>query len=135
MLNNKGPLMFINTVNTQIDDSKDQKIYDSRENLPKKHKINVSNPKEDNVLSNPPVEEQISKEPLKPRFIEERKIRNIIEMYHKDRPVLCNIISGDLEIIGIPYKLDDCLLYVKTSEDQSENIKLDDITDIIIIKF
>ena len=29
MLNNKGPLMFINTVNTEIEETKDQEIFDS----------------------------------------------------------------------------------------------------------
>lgn len=135
MLNNKGPLMFINTVNTQIDDSSDQKVYDSRDNLQKKNLASMTNKPKEIQNYDSPKEDYPLKEPVKPKFIEERKIRNIIEMYLKDKPVLCNIISNDLEIIGIPFKLDNSILYVKTSEDQCENIKLDDITDIIIIKF
>lgn len=135
MLNNKGPLMFINTVNTQIEDSNDQKIYDSRMNTQKKVKENLANSNEEIEVSKPLNSDYQNKEQIKPRFIEERKLKNIIEMYHKDRPVLCNIISGELEIIGIPFKLDDSLLYIKTSEDQCENIMVDEITDIIIIRF
>lgn len=132
MLNNKGPLMFINTVNTEIEETKDQEIFDSSKAVKKKN-INMANNQEEK--NNDYIEDNLFKENVKPKFIEERKIKNIIEMYHKDRPVLCNIITNDIEIIGIPYMLDDSLLYVKTSEDQCKNIKLDAITDIIIIKF
>ena len=69
------------------------------------------------------------------KFLEERKLNNIIEMYKKDRPVLCNIIVKGKEILGIPYRKDKTKLFVKTGEERVEEIYLNDIEDIIIIKF
>lgn len=128
MFNDKGPLMFINTVNTQVDDIPQQKVYDSRH--PKRMKDKTT------AESNSPTQETILED--KPRhlsFLEERKLSNIIEMYEKDRPVLCNIICEETELVGIPFKKTDYKLYVKTSEDEVEEINLNEITDIIIIKF
>lgn len=127
MLNNKGPLMFINTVNTKIEDTKDQKTYDSR-GAPQKKNTDIID-KSPNVQMNVEVNEN------KPKFIEERKIKNIIEMYQKNKPVLCNIITNNYEIVGIPYKMDTDNLSIKTSEDDSKDIKVNEIKDIIIIKF
>lgn len=143
MLNNKGPLMFINTVNTQIEDSTEQKVFDSRSKDPKK-KIDSAdkqvNPIKDDYTTELPsnhIEEvyySVERE-NRPDFIERRKIKNIIEMYEKDRPVLCNVISNDLEIIGVPFKLEDTNLLIKTKEDHYEKIDINNITDLIIIKF
>ena len=69
----------------------------------------------------------------KPSPIE--RIGYLIEMYEKDRPVLCNVISSDSEIIGVPFKLEDTYLLIKTKEDHYEKISINDIIDIIIIKF
>lgn len=107
----KGPLMFINTVNSQVDEIPQQKIYDSRDSKTKSASLN------------------------KLKFLEERKLNNIIEMYKKDRPVLCNIIVKGREVLGIPYKKDRTRLFVKTGENAVEEINLNEIEDIIIIKF
>ena len=112
MLNDKGPLMFINTVNTQVNEVPHQKIYDSRY---------------------PKVKENPSLSGLS--FLEERKLKNILEMYEKNRPVLCNIICEETELVGIPFKKDDVYLFVKTSEEKVERVMLNKITDIVIIKF
>jgi hypothetical protein len=143
MLNDKGPLMFINTVNTDVNEIPQQKVYDSRNHKPRIHtneptketatnqigKIeeNLRSLSEENVEENPPS--------IKLNFLEERKLNNIIEMYNKNRPVLCNIICGEKELVGIPFKKDYNKLYVKTSEENVEEVSLNDITDIVIIKF
>jgi len=121
MLNDKGPLMFINTVNSQVDEIPQQKIFDSREQRVKQSLVQESKAPEEQTAN------------LK--FLEERKLNNIIEMYNKNRPVLCNIIVDDTELVGIPFKKDEVKLYVKTSEDSVEEVNLKRISDIIIIKF
>ena len=112
MLKDNSPLMFINTVSTNVKEVPHQKIFDSRT-----HK--VPNIKTKSELG----------------FLEERKLNNIIEMYQKNRPVLCNIICDAIEIVGIPYKKNEHKLFVKTSEEHIEEIYLNDITDIVIIRF
>lgn len=114
MFKNKGPLMFINTVNTEIKNTNEQEIFDSR--VDKKKKKNNENID-------------------KTKSFEERKIKNIIEMYNNNKPILCNIITINEEIIGIPYKLLDNILYLKLSETEEKEINLDDILDVIIIRF
>lgn len=114
MFKNKGPLMFINTVNTEIKNTNEQEIFDSR--VDKKKKKN---------------EEDIDDS----KSFEERKIKNIIDMYNKNKPILCNIITTNGEIIGIPYKMLDNVLYIKLTEKEEKEIILDDILDIIIIRF
>jgi hypothetical protein len=116
MINDKGPLMFINSVNTQVDEVPQQRVFDSRNKKPKQRIVNKE-----------------SFDKLK--FLEERKLNNIIAMYNKNKPVLCNIIVNGFETVGIPYKKDNQKLYVKTSEEAVEEIFLKDIDDIIIIKF
>jgi 5-deoxy-D-glucuronate isomerase len=117
IMNDKGPLMFINTVNSQVDEIPQQQTFDSRDSKTKQIR------KESNATHN------------KLKFLEERKLNNIIEMYNKDRPVLCNIIIKGQEVLGIPYHKDDLKLFVKTGEEKVEEINLSDIEDIIIIKF
>ncbi|MCK9536120.1 MAG: hypothetical protein M0R05_00805 [Bacilli bacterium] len=112
MLKDNGPLLFINTVSTHVKEVPHQKIFDSRTQK-------VQNIKTKSKLG----------------FLEERKLNNIIEMYQKNRPVLCNIICEEKEIIGIPFKKNDCKLFIKTSEENIEEIYLNNITDIVIIRF
>jgi len=112
MSKENGPLMFINTVSSNIKESSHQKIFDSRMQ-----------------------KEQRKNKDSKLNYLEERKINNIIEMYQKNRPVLCNIICKDQERVGIPFKKDDSVLFIKTSEEDVEEIYLNDINDIIIIRF
>ena len=109
--------MFINTVNSQVDEIPQQQTFDSRDSKTKQIR------KESNATLN------------KLKFLEERKLNNIIEMYKKDRPVLCNIIVNGKEVVGIPYKKDKTRLFVKTGEERVEEIRLSEIEDIIIIKF
>ena len=135
MFKNKGPLMFINTVNSEIDDTNDQKIFDSRNknHIEVKPREEVKVPEEINEYSS---EDNFAQESIsRPKYIEERKIKNIIEMYNRNRPVLCNVVVGKEEIVGIPYKLDEEYLYIKLSENSFDQVKLEAITDVIIIRF
>ena len=112
LLKDNGPLMYINTVSTQVNGVPHQKIFDSRTQ------------KVRNVKTRSKLE-----------FLEERKLNNIIEMYHKNRPVLCNIVCEGEEIIGIPFKKTDRKLFIKNDEENIEEIYLIYITDIVIIRF
>ena len=107
MIKNKGPLMFINTVNTEIQSTNEQEIYDSR----------------------------LSKKKLIRKFIDERKLRNIVDMYNKNKPILCNIILEGEEVVGIPYQINENEILVKLEDGSTKEIMLDKIFDVIIIKF
>jgi len=107
MIKNKGPLMFINTVNTEIQSTNEQEIYDSR----------------------------LSKKKLIRKFIDERKLRNIVDMYNKNKPILCNIILEGEEVVGIPYQINENEVLVKLEDGSTKEIMLDKIFDVIIIKF
>jgi hypothetical protein len=131
MLNDKGPMLFINSVNTQVDETSSQKVFDSRV----KKTLEKSKPADDKVISNNTTDVRDNKL----EFLETRKLNNIIEMYNKNRPVLCNIIVGQFnqtrEVVGIPYQKDNNKLFVRISEERDEEIRIDEINEIIIIKF
>lgn len=127
MLNDKGPMLFINSVNTQVDESSQQKVYDSR--------VSVNSKDEKQSTKDTSNASAEASDANKLEFLETRKLNNIIEMYHKRRPVLCNIIVGDREVVGIPYQKDDNKLLVSIGEEVTEELNIDDIDEIIIIKF
>lgn len=130
MLNEKGPLMFINTVGTKVDDNNQQKVYDSRNTSNKKNKDKVSKEEEHPVLR-----EEVKEPNILNISVEDRKLNNIIDMYHKNKPVLCNIILNKEEIVGTPYEKDNIFLYMKSSDESIIKINLIDIKDIVILKF
>lgn len=106
--------MFINTANTKIEKSGEQLVYDSRN--PKVKKTTV----ESNHLN---------------VAIDEKKIKNIIEMYNKRRPVFCNIKYDDEYIEGIPYKREGNILSVYLTDSKSINLEIEKILYISIIRF
>lgn len=106
MLDDNGPLLFINSVSTEAKAS-NQNIFDSR-------KVN-------NHL-------QLSAQQL-------RKLTNIIEMYKKNRPVLCRLITNIREVVAIPYQLNDRILLLKTQDGKIEKLDISSLKEIEIIKF
>lgn len=115
MLNERGPLMFINTASTKIEKSAEQTVYDSR-NPKTKEKSFI-------ILSNNEIK------------VDERKIKNIIEMYNKNRPVYCNIKLNNEEIEGYPSSINDGKLRVMINEEKFLELDLVDILSISIIRF
>ena len=113
MFNDKEPLMFINNIQPQINESNKQKVYDSR------------NPKSNK-------DEDFSK-----AFdsFENRKLENIIQMYHKGKPVLCTIVLSDSEIVGIPISKEKNIIKIQLSENEIREVKQNNIKEINIIKF
>lgn len=111
MIIDDGPLMFINSVTSGGEvKTQNQKIYDSRE-------IKVKNT-------------------FKPmNALEEKKLNNIIQMYQKGRPVLCDIICESEELTGTPFKKDDNVLSVYISESETKDIELKKISRLVIVKF
>ena len=110
MFDEREPLMFINSINTKIENntkSNNQQIFDSRKNK-----------KSDLCFK-----------------VEERKIKNIIEMYRKKRPVFCEISTFSDTIKGIPYMLIDNILKVYIAEGIEEEIDINKIPNISIIRF
>ena len=113
MMNEKGPLMFINTASTKIEKSGEQVVYDSRS--PKTKKV---------------IEEIATKE-----FVDEKKLNNIIEMYNRKRPVFCNIEVGEEIIEGVPYMKDGEKLSILITETRTKEIDLSQISRISIVRF
>lgn len=107
--------MFINTASTKIEKSAEQIVYDSRNPKTKKESFIIPSNNE-----------------LK---IDERKLKNIIEMYNKNRPVFCNIKLNDEEIEGYPSSINDGKLRVMINEEKFIELDLVDILFISIIRF
>ena len=116
MLNERGPLMFINTANTKIEKSSEQLVYDSRN--PKVKKETTS----------------LFSDELKLKF-DERKMKNIIEMYNKNRPVFCSIEYDDVIVEGIPCAVENQKLKVLISDETAKELDLEGILSISIIRF
>ncbi len=106
--------MFINSASSKIEKSNEQVVYDSR------------NPKTINKIN----ENIVSKEQ-----IDENKIKNIIEMYNKKRPVYCHILYDGDVIEGIPYYRLQNILKVYITDSESIDLDIDKISYISIIRF
>lgn len=127
MLKDNEPLLFIDTITKVNESKKNQKIYDSRKKERESLIKNIIPPSKNN--------EKKVFEDEKFQFLESRKLGNIIEMYKKGRPVLCSIITHNNEVIGIPSKRINNILVVNVSETEEEQIDLNDVQEINIIKF
>lgn len=109
--NDLNPLMFIDTINTQITKTTSQQIYDSRYHQSKKKIIII----DDKTY---------------------QKIKNIISLYNNNHPITCQITISNYQdkesIIGIPFSLKDNNLQVK-QDDLIINIDINNIEEIIIL--
>lgn len=120
------PLMFIHTVSTPIMSNGSQKYYDSRnpEKSKSKEKVKLIIGNENSEIG-------------KTKKIDEllfKKIQNIVQMYKLEHPIPTIIETVNNESYeGIPFKIEDDILYVN-QEEQIIEIKLDDIKDAIILK-
>lgn len=135
MKKEKGPLLYIDTITVINDVKKTEKFKkkeDSTQNIDHEPLIIETT----NVTSHLEEEKvQGNQEEQEDESLESRKLNNIIEMYKKNRPVLCSIITKEEEIIGTPYQKADNSLFIKVSEAEAKTISLNDILEINIIKF
>jgi len=106
MLDDNGPLLFINTVSTKAKAS-NQNTFDSR----KVNNRNTIDPSE------------------------YKKLVNIVEMYKKNRPVLCRLITTKCYVEAIPYQLDDRILLMRTQDGKIEKLDITSLIKIEIIRF
>lgn len=104
--------MFINTVSSSTNGN-NQEYYDSR-TAPKKV-----------------VEEVISSLTEK----EVNKIQSMVELYNKNQTVYCRISTINEDILGIPVKLLNNILTIKTSETLLLDIELSKVKSVEIIHF
>lgn len=105
MFDDKGPLLFIKTVTTETE-AKNQTTFDSRETNTRQME-----------------------------FKETKKLSNIIEMYQKNRPVLCNLVTEKNVYSGIPYHLENNVLLFKTQDGNDEKLDISTLVKIEIIRF
>ena len=105
MFDDKGPLLYIETVTTEAV-PKNQTTFDSRET-----------------------------NRYKTEFKEIKKLTNVIEMYQKKRPVLCNLVTDNITFTGIPYRLENNYLLFKTQEGNDDKLDLNLLRKIEIIRF
>ena len=105
MFEDKGPLLFIETVTTEAE-AKNQTTFDSRE-------ANVRTMV----------------------FNETKKLSNIIEMYQKNRPVLCNLVTDNKVYTGIPYHLENNWILFKTQDGIDDKLDITILRKIEIIRF
>ena len=105
MQDDKGPLLYINSVTTEAI-ANNQNVYDTR------------NPRQKTE-----------------KFKDLKKLKNIIEMFAKNRPVLCKLITKDGEIKATPYKIVGNQILLKTAEGKEETIDINLLETIEIIRF
>lgn len=109
--NDLNPLMFIDTISTNITKTSSQVVFDSRYHK-KKKEVKVVN---DTLY---------------------QKLNNIVSLYD-NHEITCQIIVNTLKeersIIGTPYLIDNNLLYVKV-ENKEVKIDINNIVELIIIK-
>lgn len=119
---NSDPLMFIETATTK-GLSQGQKVFDSRYNTPKiEEQSKLLKEDVETVL----LDKKINEEVLV-------KLESVIELYKMSRPVICDIITTNQRIEGIPFLKDEEKLLIKQSgSDISVNIQ--DIQDVLIIR-
>lgn len=80
------PLMFIQTVSTDIKDSVHQVIFDSSKD------VSLIDPK---IL---------------------KKCENLVLMYEKGKPVLCSVNLKNKSIVGFPSNMENNVLYVMVDD-------------------
>ena len=104
--------MFINTVSSSTNGN-NQEYFDSR-TAPKKL-----------------VEEVISSLSEK----EINKIQSMVELYNRNQKVYCRISTTSNEVLGIPVKLSNNILTIKTSEALLFDIEISKIKSVEMLHF
>lgn len=104
--------MFIDTI-TSIKDSKRQEKFDSR------------------VKVNKVVEEVMTTLDEK----EIKKIKSIIDLYNRNQMVYCKVQTLNENILGVPVKLKDKVLTIKTNDSFFLDIEINKVLNIEIIHF
>ena len=63
------------------------------------------------------------------------KIQSMVELYNKNQTVYCRISTINNDILGIPVKLSNNILTIKTSESLLLDVELSKIKSVEIIHF
>ena len=106
--------MFIDTI-TSIKDSKRQEKFDSR------------------VKVNKVVEEVIGEGKWENLGV--KKIKSIIDLYNRNQMVYCKVQTLNENILGVPVKLKDKVLTIKTNDSFFLDIEINKVLNIEIIHF
>lgn len=101
------PLMFIDTINTEIKGTNHQEIYDSRYHLPKKNNING-----DDIVY--------------------QKLIKIVNLNKQNYQILCKLIINTKIVEGYPLIINNDELEVLVNN-ENKKVNINNITDIIII--
>ncbi len=112
LINDKEPLMFINTKSI-VSDGLVQNKFDSREN---KRKF---------------IEESVGT--LSDKEI--KKIKSMVELYNRNQMVYCKVILENDSIVGIPILCKNGILSIKKSDSSILEIKLTKIKAVEIVHF
>jgi len=112
LINDKEPLMFINTT-TSVNNSSWQEKYDSR------------------FKPKTVVEEVIST--LSDKEI--KKIKSMVELYNRNQMVYCKLVLKDKEILGVPVMLKNNILTLKNSDSVLNDVNISTIKSIEIVHF
>ena len=112
LINDKEPLMFINTCNS-INNVSWQEKFDSRNH------------------SKRLVEEVIGTLTEK----EIKKLKSMIELYNRNQMVYCKIVLVDRDVLGVPVMLKNGVLTIKNSDSNLSDIQISKIKGIEILHF
>lgn len=116
----KGPLMFINSIQTTNKKSTGQQVYDSR------------NPKK--ILRKTIVEEPVSQiKEIKLDEKEIKKLRNVVTLYHNNIHALCSIKCESKSYEGYPSSIDENYLSI-VCQDEKLTIPLWEIEEFLILE-
>ena len=128
-LDNKGPLMFINTTQTNTNFKTGNNIYDIIITKRKKIQETSNNTNADNVSDTDAIDN--SDYDIK---IDLEKLRNVTTLYSYKMPVLCQFNVNNEEVVGVPTNLLDNELDLLVN-DSHIKISLNDIIEFKILEF
>ncbi len=126
------PLLFIHSVSTPIVSNGSQRYYDSRKpDISKKDRTSGYLFNKDLKNDN---NETRSYDPNKIDDLLGKKLSNLVQMYNINHPIPTLIETiHNTSFEGIPYKIENNILYLKQDDNHLE-IPLTDIKDAIILK-
>ena len=117
-MNNK-PLMFINSISSLGGKEKEQ-IFDSRKTI--------------NIKKEEKEQESLKKEIQSVNEKEIYKLNKMIKLNNYDKLVVCRLYTPDAEVECIPISIDNNKLKVRKTETVIEEIDLNNIINVEIVK-
>lgn len=126
------PLLFIHSVSTPILSNGSQRYYDSRN--PETSKKDRSNGYVFHQNKNVDKIDFFNQENRRTDELLRKKLENLVQMYTMNHPIPTLIETiNNVSFEGIPYKIEDDVLFLRQNETHLE-IPLGDIKDAIILK-